>query len=951
MFGNYLAQQIIRMNKKLFSFLLAVFVISVLPLEGAAQNGKELNRIEVKNLAVQKAVNKQGQTFSFNQVPLVDFKLNKKLLSSSNLDNNLSQNIKIEYQPEDGFTPGLKGVITFTNESKDTLSLANVVPLGRSPAKIFITGQGNNPISRTYLFIPGLQPINVILPDNAWELGFSETKVNDSISVCALMRRNAKSLNKGSLHRFETVLYPQGKITYTLYADFYSGRWQEGLKKIFQQRELYDVANFDDSLYRRKDLEWIRKAYVIHEIMAWDHKFYDDRDKRYNILDFERRMKPLFGGDDIIGIWPTWPSLGIDQRNQFDLFRDLPGGLKKISEISDSLNLMGSHLFVCYNPWDESTRGEGHLSGLADIIRESNADGAVLDTQGASSTELQDAADGVKQGIILYPEGMAVPKDMQGVIAGRVHNAIYYPPMLNLNKFIKPDFAIFRVTELAKEPVMREFSVAFFNGYGTELNIFAPGMPSNVDDEYRYLGRTTRILRENTSNFTSNNFIPLIKTTRDSIWVNKWPLLNKTVYTIYSTIPSGYAGELFKVKPKKNFHYVDIWHHKELSPVKKNGEFFISAQTDAFNAFWLDTNNEGAVDCIAKFPELLSYRLASDQLDFDASQGTEIRLWTDIPSYSKKPVVFKSGKNSVQLTSLFGWYEGKFVLQLFDGDEIIDERVFEIKPGTPRLISQLTSTTRYEKAPEGMVKIPGGTFKFHSTHGDDFISYPDYNQDSTYTMPDYYMDKYPVTNKEFKKFIDATHYQPLDTNNFLKHWINGIIPAGQENYPVVYVSYEDAKAYAQWVGKRLPTEVEWQYAGQTTKLNEWPWIQKKPVTWKSEEITSTLTTMKPVGIEPGACNLGDGKPYPVGKYKRGVNPNGLYDLSGSVWQLTNDEYQNGSYRYIMMKGGSFFNPSSSWWYVQGGPRPLNYRQYLLRVSQGFERNSTVGFRCVADAEN
>jgi len=45
---------------------------------------------------------------------------------------------------------------------------------------------------------------------------------------------------------------------------------------------------------------------------------------------------------------------------------------------------------------------------------------------------------------------------------------------------------------------------------------------------------------------------------------------------------------------------------------------------------------------------------------------------------------------------------------------------------------------------------------------------------------------------------------------------------------------------------------------------------------------------------------------------------------------------------------NYFNPSSSWWYVQGGPRPLTYRQFLLRVSPGFERNATVGFRCVKD---
>lgn len=61
-----------------------------------------------------------------------------------------------------------------------------------------------------------------------------------------------------------------------------------------------------------------------------------------------------------------------------------------------------------------------------------------------------------------------------------------------------------------------------------------------------------------------------------------------------------------------------------------------------------------------------------------------------------------------------------------------------------------------------------------------------------------------------------------------------------------------------------------------------------------------------------------------------------------------NEYMSGSYRFIIMKGGSYYKPSSSWWYVQGGPRELNYRQMLLRVSPGFERNATVGFRCVKD---
>jgi formylglycine-generating enzyme required for sulfatase activity len=212
------------------------------------------------------------------------------------------------------------------------------------------------------------------------------------------------------------------------------------------------------------------------------------------------------------------------------------------------------------------------------------------------------------------------------------------------------------------------------------------------------------------------------------------------------------------------------------------------------------------------------------------------------------------------------------------------------------------------------------------------------------------MNQFPVTNAEFQKFLIASGYQPSDPINFLKHWKNNAPVKGEENFPVVYISYEDAKAYAAWNGQRLPTELEWQYAAQTSSLNEWPWKQTKPVTRKETFVTETLTVSDLEGIDPKHANLGDGKLYAVGKYKAGVNPFGLYDLTGCVWQLTNDVYESGSYRAIMMKGGSYFKPSSSWWYVQGGPRELHYRQFLLRVSQGFERNATIGFRCVMDVE-
>lgn len=878
-------------------------------------------------------------------LPIVSFELDKKPV----LPSEVKALIKVTVRPENDFSPGYKAVVTFQNVSDKKINLRNVVPFGTQAKNAYITGYGEHGLSRSHIFLSGRTPVNCILPDNAWELGFSAWDATTSKSICALMRRDRKSAVKTAISRFENVLEPGGSLSYHLYVDYYKGSWQEGLRLMFQERYLYDVDSFDSSLFEREDLKWIRHAYVMHLMMAWDKDYYNAADGKFHLGDFLRKGRKLYGGDDVIGIWPTWPTLGLDQRNQFDMFRDLPGGMEQIRRLVDTCHMMNTKMFVAYNPWDESTRAEDHVLGLADIIRNTNSDGAILDTKGESSKELQEAADGVKKGVIMYSEGMAVPKDMQGIVSGRVHNALYYPPLLSLTKFIKPDFAIFRVAELFKEPIQREYATAFFNGYGTELNIFRPGKPEWADEQYRYLGRTSRILRENTYNFTAKNYTPLIPTLRDSIYVNKWPGEKKTIYTIYSIIPEGFMDYLFEVDTAADKHFVDIWHHKEIKPKVINGKVYIPVETDAFSKKYLGTNNEGAVDCIAQFLLLLSTQLFGDTLYIDADRGDSICIWAGNPSYEKTPYTVKAGKHAIKLLEHFGLFEGKFVVQLFSNGILLDENIHEILPGTPRLNSKVSRTPKANGKEKDMVRIPAGTFTFKATNGDEFIPYPSYNQGQVYHMPSFMMDRYPVTNAQYYEFLKSSGYQPKDTVNFLKHWKDGKPVSGEEHYPVVHVSYEDAVAYANWAGKRLPTEVEWLYAAQTTDYRDWPWTKDaKGIVREEEPVTGTLTVFKIKGVDSTQANTGDGKLYPVGKYKNGVNPNGLYDLSGCVWQLTNDIYQVGNYTYIIMKGGSYYNPTSSWWYVQGGPREVHFRQFLLRVSPGFERNATVGFRCVKD---
>lgn len=915
--------------------------------------GQHLQSVDISNdsrLAVQ-SFKIGGERVETAQLPLFSFLLGEDLVFSTdfvqetNRDLYVYGDLRVSWKSGDSPGDWFYGVLRIINTGHDTLEVHNLVPFGVSDDRIYLTGKGRHGLSRTHLFRPGKQPVNVIVPDNAWNLGFSEVEL-EGAAVYGLMRRAGSE--KAGIRRFENLLYPGGWVDYHFYAECYQGDWQAGLTQAFQNRWLFDLDTFDQTLYKRSDLEWIRHAYASTLIYGWDHMLYESEQGQYTLDQFLQRGKSWYGGDDFVGIWPTWPSLGLDQRNQWDLFRDMPGGLKTLRALAQVCRDQGTAFFICYNPWDSDTRNEDHYAGMANMIDEIEADGVVLDTQGSSSEKLQRAADSVRKGVIMYSEGMAVPKDMPGIVSGRVHNALYYPPMLNLNKLIKPDFAIFRVAELAHERIRREYAVSMFNGYGTELNIFRPGRPNWIEEDYRFFGKTLQVLRNNSSCFTGFGYTPLIHTLHDQIWVNRWEGEQKTVYTVFSLIPEGFDDLLIEAELKPGYHWVDLWEHSELEPVEKDGRHYIRVRTEAFHQSWLGTNNEGAVSAIAHLPRLIQADLFGDILRVTVTQGDHILIWPGSPDYEKEPLMLTPGRHEVKLMDHFGRYEGDFVLQLMQDGELLDETIQYIKPGTARLISTVVPTQKAEGEVAGMIRIPAGIFKWETTNGDNFIWYPEVPYKEPVQMKSFLMDTYPVTNEAYYQFVRQTGYVPADTVNYLVHWKNGKPHRQDRQKPVVFVSWEDAKAYAAWAGKRLPTELEWQYAAQTSEQWSWPWSRVDTIQREETWVTTSLTVSRLKGVDGKYCNPGNGVLDVVGKYPDGKNPFGLSDLVGSVWQMTQDLYDNGSYHFIMMKGGSYFNPGSSWWYVQGGPRPLHYRQMLLRISRGFERNATVGFRCVQD---
>jgi iron(II)-dependent oxidoreductase len=162
-----------------------------------------------------------------------------------------------------------------------------------------------------------------------------------------------------------------------------------------------------------------------------------------------------------------------------------------------------------------------------------------------------------------------------------------------------------------------------------------------------------------------------------------------------------------------------------------------------------------------------------------------------------------------------------------------------------------------------MVTIPAGDFLM----GTDSERADKYNQPQHKVfLPEYKIDKYPVTHAEFAQFVVATkHRPPLD-------WADGVIPDGKTQYPVTMVTWYDASDYCQWKDKRLPTEAEWEKAARGTDGRRWPWGNKMDA--------SRLNTY----YQLGSSNE-------VTAYQTGVSPYGVFDMAGNVSEWTASDFR------------------------------------------------------------
>ena len=231
------------------------------------------------------------------------------------------------------------------------------------------------------------------------------------------------------------------------------------------------------------------------------------------------------------------------------------------------------------------------------------------------------------------------------------------------------------------------------------------------------------------------------------------------------------------------------------------------------------------------------------------------------------------------------------------------------------------------RVPEGMVYVPAGPFPMGTDKADNAgPNTPRFNNDARpqhiANVAAFYMDKTEVTNAQYKRYCESVGYPTPP------HWKDGNYAEGEADLPVTRINWWEAGAYAAWLGKRLPTEMEWEKAARGTDGRIYPWGNE----WNPGNVVSD-----------GAA------PLPVGSRPAGASPYGVLDLGGNVFEWTDSWYQ--AYPGATHKFPEF---GTHFKVVRGGGF-LGNRQdaqaHYRSVARPQTRSEGLGFRCVQDAKS
>lgn len=655
--------------------------------------------------------------------------------------------------------------------------------------------------------------------------------------------------------------------------------WREELHR-WRDATRY-LLNTSDALYAAPEFAWVPRTFNVGFLMLCDQLFYDGDYRLDAFLDHGVRE---FGGYDALILWHAYPRIGFDERNQFDFYRELPGGLPRVRALVDACHARGVRVYIDYNPWDVGTRREGRsdIDMLVDLVAALDVDAIFLDTMSSAAKGLRERLDGVRPGVTLESE-ILVPLEYLDTHPSSWAQGFDDAAGVLRNKWFERRHMQHRIRRWHHDHVP-ELHTAWMNGTGMIIweNVF--GSPILWCERDKSLLRSmVGVQRRYAALFAGEGWTPLIETLHSAVFASLWEDGSTRLWTLVNAGKTAFSGEALVVPHYTGERYYDLIRGIEITPTREGDQVVIDLSIPA----------RGVGGVLAVSDETPDLRA------FLAEQAALVARASDDPATPPIAQTLRAAPRAVVMP--------------------IDGTLAAI----PAYAGDLSVTFTVREC--GFYDLPGVTIPD--------LNYGGLHRPITFSrrvaLTPYAIGLTPVTNAEFARFLAVTGYRPDVPDNFLKHWVAGRVPAGLEDHPVVYVSLEDARAYAAWAGARLPTEDEWQFAAQGAEGRRYSWGDD----WQADR-----------------CNHGQygSGTTPVRRFPDGRSPFGLYDLCGNVWEWTESERSDGRTRFALLKGGSYYRAIGSEWYSDGGAQTNDFAAKFLLMYPGLDRCATIGFRIAGD---
>jgi len=676
----------------------------------------------------------------------------------------------------------------------------------------------------------------------------------------------------------------------------------EWLKDISRWRmERLIRVGYNGERYATPALSWTQSSFIQPQLMVQDRDFYDPITGKYTVERYLNDLKRRYGGIDAVLIWPTYPNLGIDSRNQHDMIRAMPGGVAGVREMVASFHHLGVRVLFPMMMWDQGTRDPGQPwpDAFAALMNEIGADGVNGDTQEGVPLAFSLAAEKVGHPLAFQPEDSPHDEGLAWNVMTWGQYKTPFVPQVDRFKWLETRHMV-NISDRWNRSKTDDLQFAFFNGVGWESweNIW--GIWNGITPRDAEATRRMATIERGIALFlVSKNWEPHAPMRIKGIFGSRWPLQDKTAWTIVNRNEYDVSGMQMIVPLESGLRYFDLYHGVELTPERDktaSGEIGVLS-------FAIEAHGYGAILSTHGDPDLATRQLMSHM-----------------------------HRMTFQPLSNFS-----------DQWQVVPQQLAQASITERAALRTNAIKDQSGDAPEGMTLIPAGDYIF-KVQGIEIEGRNEQGVDVEYAWEDsprrfhehrvhmdaIYMDTHPVTNADFKRFIDGAHYHPQDDFNFLRDWKEGSFPAGWAKKPVTWISLEDARSYATWAGKRLPHEWEWQFAAQGSDGRPYPWGDA----WDPAAVPS-----------PGISRSLRG-PDDVDRHPKGASPFGVVDMVGNVWQFT-DEYVDEHTRAVILRGGSYYQPQGSLWYFPQAYRNDQHGKLLL-MAPGYDRSGTVGFRCVRD---